>query len=168
MVAYADVSGAQVASDVLTDLNDQMDARGVPMGGIIMWSGLIANIPDGYKLCNGGSGAKETTPDLSNRFIMGSDGTSVLPGATGGTNSKTLSISEIPAHTHGAGTYKADTNFGSTYKTLGSGDNSLTKTWEHTGSKDYGVTGTSGSRGSGNAFDNRPAFYVLAFIKRED
>ena len=157
MTAYADVSGAQVASAVLNDVNDQMDARGVPMGGIIMWSGTIANIPDGYKLCNGGSGAKETTPDLSNRFIMGSDGTSVLPGATGGTNSKTLSISEIPAHTHTVTDAYPITN------------NALGGDRNYTG---YGgltsTTRTTSSAGSGAAFDNRPAFYVLAFIKRED
>lgn len=39
----------------------------IPTGGIIMWSGLIANIPSGYVLCDG----TNNTPDLRNRFIVG-------------------------------------------------------------------------------------------------
>lgn len=157
MTAYADVSGAQVASAVLNDVNDQMDARGVPMGGIIMWSGLIADIPAGYKLCNGGSGAKETTPDLSSKFIMGSDGTSVLPGDTGGTNSKTLDITEIPAHTH-----TVTDQYGLLQSGFG-GDRAWSSPLSYTTN-----TRTTSTVGGSQAFDNRPAFYVLAFIKRED
>jgi hypothetical protein len=39
----------------------------VPSGGIIMWSGSIANIPSGWVLCNGLNG----TPDLRNSFVVG-------------------------------------------------------------------------------------------------
>ncbi|MBI4325506.1 MAG: tail fiber protein [Chloroflexi bacterium] len=40
----------------------------IPLGGIIMWSG--SSVPDGWALCNGQNG----TPDLRNRFIVGSGG----------------------------------------------------------------------------------------------
>ena len=42
---------------------------GVPSGGIIMWSGSIANIPTGYVLCDGNN----STPDLTDKFIIGAD-----------------------------------------------------------------------------------------------
>src|SRR5690606_24087623 len=39
----------------------------VPSGGIIMWSGSIANIPTGWHLCDGDN----STPDLRDKFIIG-------------------------------------------------------------------------------------------------
>ena len=43
-----------------------------PAGGIMMWSGAIANIPTGWFLCNGQViPGGPTTPDLRNRFIIG-------------------------------------------------------------------------------------------------
>ena len=93
----------------------------IPAGVITMWSGAIANIPAGWSLCNGTSG----TPDLRDRFVMGAGGTYAV-GATGGsatssaagshthteaaagvhdhgtaTGSTTLTVDQIPGHTHG-------------------------------------------------------------------
>jgi hypothetical protein len=51
----------------------------VPVGGIIIWSGAIVDIPSNYQLCNGTNG----TPDLNQRFAMGA-GLSVNPNETGG------------------------------------------------------------------------------------
>jgi hypothetical protein len=55
------------------------DAGGIPVGVIVMWSGLLADIPDGWALCDGTGG----TPDLRSRFILGW-AAGVDPGATGG------------------------------------------------------------------------------------
>jgi hypothetical protein len=43
----------------------------VPVGVILMWSGLITAIPLGYQLCDGTNG----TPDLRNRFVVGAGAT---------------------------------------------------------------------------------------------
>jgi len=43
---------------------------------ILMWAGSIADIPEGWALCDGTDG----TPDLRNRFVRGS----LTPGTTGG------------------------------------------------------------------------------------
>jgi hypothetical protein len=51
----------------------------IPAGGIIMWSGSIGSIPVGYFLCNGQNG----TPDLRDRFVVGSGNTYAV-GNTGG------------------------------------------------------------------------------------
>ena len=59
---------------------------GIPSGGIIMWSGAIANIPEGWALCDG----QNSTPDLRDRFIIGA-GDAYAVGATGGAASVTPS-----------------------------------------------------------------------------
>ncbi len=44
-----------------------IQTRMVPVGGIIMYDGLIADIPAGWQLCDGTGG----TPDMRNRFVIG-------------------------------------------------------------------------------------------------
>jgi hypothetical protein len=51
----------------------------VPAGAILMWSGILANIPAGWNLCDGTNG----TPDLRSKFIK-SVAASENPGVTGG------------------------------------------------------------------------------------
>jgi len=58
----------------------------LPAGSIIMWSGTLSSIPEGWQLCDGTNG----TPDLRGRFVMGvSSGEN--PGATGGASTHTHS-----------------------------------------------------------------------------
>lgn len=60
----------------------------VPSGGIIMWSGSIASIPSGYYICDGTNG----TPDLRDRFVVGSGNTYAVGNTGGFTSSVTSSI----------------------------------------------------------------------------
>ena len=93
-----------------TGLVQKIAAAPVPLGGIIMWSGTIANIPSGWRLCETGVGAVNgiTIPDLTDKFIMGA-GDTFNPGDTGGSNTHnhggntqntTLTLSQIPSHDH--------------------------------------------------------------------
>jgi len=68
----------------------------IPSGAIIMWSGAVAAIPSGWQICDGSAG----TPNLRDRFVVGA-GSSYAVGATGGAAQVTLTIDQIPAHTHG-------------------------------------------------------------------
>jgi len=63
----------------------------IPAGIIVMWHGLIANIPSSWVICDGNGG----TPNLLARFVEGVATAATNPGATGGTTSKTTS-----GHTH--------------------------------------------------------------------
>lgn len=67
----------------------------IPSGFIGMWSGAIGAIPSGWFLCDG----TNATPDLRDRFIVGA-GSSYAVGAIGGSNSVTLTESQLPTHTH--------------------------------------------------------------------
>lgn len=71
----------------------------VPSGVIVMWSGSYASIPSGWALCDGTNG----TPNLLDKFILGVSGTNYTASqinVTGGNNSHTLSVSELPSHNH--------------------------------------------------------------------
>lgn len=63
-----------------------------PPGGIIMWSGLEADIPKGWALCDGANG----TPDLRGRFVLcascGSGQYAIFTSGNKGVNSSTSSI----------------------------------------------------------------------------
>lgn len=64
-----------IAQDVLDALASS--SATIPTGLIVMWGGLVANIPSGWLLCNGTNG----TPDLRDRFIKGA---TAEAGGTGG------------------------------------------------------------------------------------
>lgn len=71
----------------------------VPSGGIIMWSGSIATIPEGWLLCDGTNG----TPNLLDRFVVGA-GLTYNVGTTGGS-----ADSIVPSHTHTAASASTST-----------------------------------------------------------
>ena len=95
--------------------------EGLPIGGIVMYSGTLTELPLNWKLCDGSSG----TPDLRGQFIYGaSDQASI--GNTGGSNDAivvthdhtsashshtmnqhdhTMSHTHNHSHTHGMGTH---------------------------------------------------------------
>lgn len=196
--------------DIVTEVNG-IDR--FPSGGIIMWSGTVANVPTGWNLCDGTNG----TPNLVDRFIVGSStdsGATHDIGDTGGTNSLTLAAGNIPSHTHsfsattsGAGSHNhtgttstngdhyhldgevmdvtAEATYGyssgpsasrvdqsqsetksSHAHTSTAGAHNHTFTTSTASNHTHSVSGTTGAYGSGNAFDNRPAYYALAFIMK--
>ncbi len=75
----------------------------VPIGTIILWSGSVGSIPNGWALCDGNNG----TPDLRDRFIVGS-GSSYNTGDNGGSASANLQHNHTlttPTATGGAHTH---------------------------------------------------------------
>ena len=76
--------------------------EGVPSGVIVLWSGASTAIPTGWVLCDG----LNSTPDLRDRFVVGA-GSSYAVGATGGSNTVALAETNLPSHSHGAGTFSA-------------------------------------------------------------
>ena len=67
----------------------------LPMGSIVMWGNLVADIPSGWDQCNGSYG----TPDMLNRFPRGI-ATGEEPGITGGNVTHRHIYTEVPLHTH--------------------------------------------------------------------
>jgi len=136
----------------------------IPDGSIVMWSGPPTNIPSGWHLCDGTSG----TPDLRGRFIVGyypsgdldgdydgiGAGETVDSGNTannavpGGEKRHTLDIDEMPSHTH-------EVTKDDYCQSGGTGDE--IDPWDGDG---YPTSPTGGDQ----PHENRPPYYVLAFI----
>lgn len=135
---------------------DTLKGYGVtPVGGIIMWSG--SSIPNGWALCNGSNG----TPDLRGRFIVGfspSDSDYNSIGQQGGEKTHTLLYEEMPSHAH-----KMMNNIritiGEQYKSDNIGRRVIVQ------DDTYGYDWTESS-GLNQPHENRPPYYVLAFIMR--
>lgn len=165
-------------------------ANAIPVGGIIMWSGTVATIPNGWALCNGSNG----TPDLRDKFIVGA-GSTYAPAATGGAATTTLYVENLPSHDHefsgttsNAGGHShvvTDPGHSHSYSDVpwsGGGDGggafcgvkvsnstsvattgiSLAAVAGHT----HDITGTTSAKGDSHAFNNLPPYFALAYIMR--
>ncbi len=67
-----------------------------PPGIIIIWTGFIATIPQGWALCDGSG----STPDLTEKFSRGVPTAVTNPGATGGVPTVTLTTGNMSSHVH--------------------------------------------------------------------
>lgn len=147
--------------------------KGEETGFVKMWSGRVDRIPDDYKLCNGDvvttaqypelaySLGKETEqsfslPDLRKRFIVGYDN-AVESGynsmwETGGVEKVTLTVDQMPAHTHKI--EFVDEKWG---------DNANSRPFPNpAGTSGYQADTTSS--GGGQSHENRPPYFVLAYV----
>ena len=166
----------------------------MPIGGIIMWSGTVANIPKGWYLCNGvavnipGLG-NVTPPNLLGKFIVGAN-TSFPILSTGGNDNVVLGEANLPPHAHDKGTLNitssgphqhrsgwstesSDNGNESTADHMNSAPNSIyfytdTTTPGYTGAHTHASTDFAGITGPGNGasdpFSILPPYYALAYI----
>jgi len=172
--------------------DDLATNRGRP-GIIVMWSGALADIPEGWALCDGAGGR----PDFRDKFVLGAPA-GVDPGDIGGAHSKALVLANMPAHSHGSAGSHQHSAAGShqhasignhahnfQVRSAGSSGSRVPSTYsgwslqgyqstesggghQHTGVGNHQHAAGGGhehtSQGSGSAFDNRPAFYKVAYI----
>lgn len=150
---------------------------GVPGGVIVMWGGLVANIPAGWVLCDGQNG----TPDLRGLFIKGASGD---PGATGGSATHThaahtgvidhthaVSVTD-PGHAHTTQRYPTATGGSSGFTADTSMSGTPAANNLATASATTGITATANAPAGGVASlthdspNSEPPYYALAFIQK--
>lgn len=177
VLALSTLSAATWNQDVVANVID-IESR-LPTGAVQMYAGAAA--PSNWLLCNGaavsrttysalfavcsttyGVGDGSTTfnlPDMRGRVPIGAGtGTGLTArtlGATAGTETHTLSIAEMPSHTH---TPNGESQFltwnGSTLTLLGGGSNATAT----------GSPTTTGSTGTDGAHNNIQPVLALSYI----
>ncbi len=126
----------------------------VPQGVIMMWSGLIANIPTGYNLCNGSN----STPDLRDKFVVGArqdDGGVAKTNVTGSLTQSGGALGHVHTFTGDGHVHGLD---GSIELSLGSGNYA----WD----ANFPDTATGFAGGTTDNKDELPPYYALAFIMK--
>ena len=169
---------------------------GVPSGVITMWSGAIANIPSGWALCNGSNGTPDLRDRFivgaGGAYSVGDTGgsqdvvlsESQMPihnhaGSSDSTGAHTHDVSTVSAgeHTH---EYQCDpaplgdgmpgmaepvaSNGTIVRNTELSGEHTHAGTAASAGAHTHAIT--VGNAGSGEAHENRPPYYALAYIMK--
>ena len=143
---------ASVSVDSTYVNNQMIAATEFKTGMILLWSGTTATIPSGWALCNGQNG----TPNLTDRFVVGA-GNAYSVGATGGSETVTLTSAQIPSHSH---TYsKSSGNKDSVNEGSGWGSSTVVASVSASNA-------ATSSTGSGGAHENRPPYYALAYIMK--
>ena len=123
-------------------------------GMIIMWNSTVASIPTGFVLCDGSNG----TPDLRGRFVVGHhpNNNDYEINDTGGSESVTLTIAQMPSHKH-------DTTFDNKKYFPGGGSTSIS----FGGAGGYPAdTFSMSNEGGGQSHENRPPYYALCYIMK--
>lgn len=126
---------------------------GVPPGFIGMWSGAADAVPDGWHICDGTEG----TPDLRGRFVLGVNESHEL-GETGGEEEVTLTVEQMPTHSHGIKTISGPSTIREMFVSL------------KDSSKNYGdsafESGYMTNSGKNKPHNNLPPYYALCYIMK--
>ena len=137
----------------------------IPANIIIMWSGAVVDIPNGWFLCDGQNG----TPNLVDRFVVGAGSTYGLD-STGGSkdavvvsHTHSISIASAGNHSHSvSGHQNASQTVGSQHGigSPSSGSFALVFSGGHSHSLAVNNSGESG------VDKNMPPYYALAYIMK--
>ena len=178
-----------VYSDGTNVRSTRSTADRFPVGGIVMWSGAIANIPTGWFLCDGSN----STPDLRNKFIIGAQEDDAGVPKTNITGSLTQTGGDknaiLVSHTHTATVtdpghgheflYSNATQSSANQRPTGgfvlneaptlttqSANTGAASTTNQIGEALTGVTVANSTEGVSGTNANLPPYYALAYIMR--
>ena len=122
----------------------------IPPGVIVMWSGAVSEIPNGWVLCDGNNG----TPCLLDRFVVGA-GSTYNVGDTGGEATHKLTVLELPRHVHSLNMIDKEDTLAPVKNILGTKGNS------------YGSNNAmTGVQGDDKPHNNMPPYYALCYIMK--
>jgi hypothetical protein len=148
---------------VATDITD---LTFFPAGAILMMDGSWQDGRGGWYICDGRRTPHGYTPDLSDKFIMGNS--KIGAPQNHDNNFVTLEIKHIPKHKHDI-TDKQHSHGVALHTAIGAsgyhGDALLRPSKQQTEMAFTGITET-GYVGNGEAFDNRPSYYSVIYIKK--
>ncbi len=135
-----------------------------PIGNIVMWSGLLSNIPLGWLICDGTLG----TPDLIALFTRGAP-PATEPLTELGEDQHVITVAEMPSHDHD--TSGLGHSHEMSINSVPSNGIGSTGLGGNTGAGNYQfrTTNSQGNfsfEGSNAPHENKPPFFELAYIQR--
>lgn len=143
---------------IIGNSSGDLNTIGFPKGVIVIWSGSIENIPEGWTLCNG----ENETPDLRGRFVLGvnpntkknTNFTVSEMNNIGGEENVKLEIKHLPKHNHP-----------DNINELGEGGDGA---W-YNGNGQYRmrVNGDKGFTGQDQPHNNMPPYFTLSYIMKK-
>jgi len=153
----------------------------VPLRTIVMFSGSDAQVPIGWELCDLSRTVNGISiPDLRGRFIVGKDTRTgsgyTFTGAVGGDKEVTLDKNQMPIHKHNgttqnAGGHSHNVNVSDPYTGTsigggfdGGGNNFRTRNVNTSPIGSHSHDLNVQNEGGGQAHENRPPYYTLAYI----
>jgi microcystin-dependent protein len=167
---FGSVTPEEIAERMLTLWVSYLEVRCMPTGAISLYAGEVA--PAGFLFCDGAAhliadypvlatvlgvnwgSAPEGyfyVPDLRGKFVVGAGGSYTLADE-GGSNAVTLTVGEMPAHSHTDNDYIPPVPITATPGPApAEGPAVLTP-------------GSTGSAGGGGAHENRPPYTALNYI----
>lgn len=179
------VSTAETNIQINADAIEELRKLLLPVGSIIMYSGTAA-IPQNWSICDGTNG----TPNLVGKFIKAGS----TSGITGGSNSVTLNIGNLPSHSHDISiTTSNNSQISDSIKSklIPAYDEFYEEVFDKGGDKNYTlqsgfenkgdkglvgikvsdllggtITSTASNTGGNERFDIQPEFYTLIFIMK--
>ena len=157
-----------------TTLSSLISSSGIPAKTIAIWNSTT--LPSGWVICDG----TNNTPNLLGRFVICA-GSTYPVGTNGGSATAALSVSTMPAHTHG--TFNTDNfshkhDFNTRYNTSTGGGTETPKGLGNTSGATTNVNTTSAggshshpagitdSSGSSTPFGIMPPYYVMIYIMK--
>ena len=154
-IADNELEASQLSSNLVNSF--------VPIGGIIMWSGTVAEAEalTNWRICDGQNG----TPNLQDKFIVGAGSTYAVD-ATGGSADAVViqhnhGITD-PGHQHTWTRQDAQNDVG--YRPWPASNNDCKATTVNTGSNTTGIT--INNEGESGTNKNLPPYYALAYIMK--
>jgi len=160
------LAGSNTTQIATTEFVQTAAAAAFPSGGIIIWSGSQAAIPSGWYLCDGNN----STPNLTDRFIVGAGNTYNVADTGGSANATLVSHTHTatvtdPGHNHtwGRGLEGDDDGYGGSnaeYTRAAGSDATVIQT------ATTGITVANSTEGSSGTNANLPPYYALAFIMK--
>jgi len=149
----------------------QLTSNGNFIGGVTneirMWSGLLADIPIGWVICDGTG----STVNLIAKFLIGVPNNSTDPGSEGGLDSFVLAEGQMGSHGHSF--QDGGTHVHNIYTSVSAGSDDAVITVGSQTAVGYSFVSSGDahahslqSTGSGTGYENRPAYHELIFIQR--
>jgi len=140
-----------------TKIYVEHDDPDMESGIIVMWSGAIADIPDGFVLCDGNN----STPDLRDKFIVGAKQDDA---GLAKTNVKGLLQQSDGATTH---KHEVGEHVHSFYYGVDAGEDGTSEAVDFSiGETDYNDVFDTGDEVTSDGYILLPPFYALAYIMK--